>query len=491
MNNYWENRISEIIPGAIIWLTFVLGISLSFIKPLWVIYFIILFDLFWVLRLIYFIFFLLISYKKYRQSAKTDWPAKLRTLPGWEKHYHIIFLPTYGEPLEVLENTFSELTKINYPLDRLIVVLGGEAKKSEDFAPKAKAIKEKYGNTFHKLLITEHELADDEIQGKGSNLNWMGREIKKWVDGQAIPYEDVIVSSFDCDTVTHPNYFANLTYLYMTVPNPTRASYQPVALFANNMWDARSIVRISAFGTTFWLLSELARPERLWTFASHSMSFKMLTDVGFWQKDIVTEDTRIFLQGLMHYNGDYRVEPIHLPVSMDAVSGSNFWEAAANLYKQQRRWAWGVEHLPYLVKHFRRNKLISLRTKIKFIWNHIEGMYTWAVAPILIFALGYLPLIVGQEAQVRAIFQNAPYTLQMLMRIAMVGVFVSAILSLTLLPSRPKSAAKHKYLYMLLQWILLPVTFVLFSAFPAIDAQTRLMLGGDWRLGFNVTQKKR
>jgi len=492
MSEYTEKRILEIIPGGLIWATFILGVLFSFIQPLWVIYFIILFDLFWVLRLLYFIFFLLISYRKYRKSTKTDWYTKLRELPGWEKHYHLIFLPTYGEPMEVLENTFTELTKINYPLDKLIVVLGGEAKKREDFLPKAEEIKSRYANKFHKLMITVHELAEDEIQGKGSNLNYMGREIKQWIDQEGILYEDIIVSSFDVDTVTHKNYFANLTYLYMTVPEPTKASYQPVALFGNNIWSANPIVRISAFGTTFWLLSELARPERLWTFASHSMSFKMLTDVGFWQKDIVTEDTRIFLQGLTHYNGNYRVVPIHLPVSMDAVTGENFWEAAKNLYKQQRRWAWGVEHLPYLVMKFRRDKIMPLRTKIKFVFNHIEGMYTWAVAPVLIFALGYLPLIAGQGvAEVHALFQNAPYTLEMLMRIAMIGVFISAILSMTLLPRRPQTSPKHKYLIMILQWVLLPITFVVFGALPAIDAQTRLMLGGGWRLGFNVTAKKR
>ncbi|MBI4281226.1 hypothetical protein HY625_00210, partial [Candidatus Uhrbacteria bacterium] len=70
---------------------------------------------------------------------------------------------------------------------------------------------------------------------------------------------------------------------------------------------------------------------------------------------------------------------------------------------------------------------------------------------------------------------------------AMVGIFLSAFLSLLLLPRHPQYRHPFRFAVMLLQWVLLPVTLILFGAIPAIDAQTRLLLGK--RLGFIVTEK--
>ncbi|HBR80273.1 MAG: hypothetical protein UX09_C0030G0007 [Candidatus Uhrbacteria bacterium GW2011_GWE2_45_35] len=491
MSTYGKNRLYEIIPGLLVWTTLVLAVFFSFVAPIVVIIFIIVFDLYWFFRIVYFAIFLLMAWHDYQVAMKRDWFADLEKQKDWQRLHHLIFLPTYKESLEIIRGTLQSIADSKYSKEKMIIVLAGEERDHAHFQKNAAVAVQEFSKVFKKIIVTEHpKNLPDEIPGKGSNLNYSAEQVKKVLaeEFSEIKAEDIIVSSFDIDTVVHVSYFACLSFLYSTVPNSTHASYQPVVLFSNNIWTSRAPVRIAAFGTIFWLLSELARPERLWTFSSHSMPWKMLLDVGFWQKDIVSEDSRIFLQAFIKYHGDYRVVPMYLPVSMDTVVGATYWESLKALYKQQRRWAWGVEHFPVMVEAFRADKIMPRNLKIKYFWNHLEGMYTWATAPILIFMLGYLPLWLATGSQ-SALIQAAPFTLEWIMRLAMAGVFVSALLSLAVLPPRPKTVKATVWIVMILQWLLLPITFTVFGAAPAIDAQTRLMFGK--YLGFNVTKKSR
>jgi len=490
MKEYTKYRILETIPGLLIWSTFILSIVLSFIKPLWVIYFILIFSIYWLIKIFYLAPYMIYTFYKYKSIERVDWLAKSKAIEKFNSIYHLIVIPTFGEPLEVLRTTFDGLKNLNFPQEKMIVVLGGEEKEKQAFLERAEIIKKEYGDIFHHFMITVHPRdIPGELAGKGSNGRWIGKKAQEYIDQQNIPYEDVIVSNFDSDTMAHTEYFGYLTYKYITSNNPTRQSYQPVPLFNNNIWESPFFIRVASYGTTFWMMSEQVRPERLFTFSSHSMSFRALVDVDFWQADIVSEDSRIFVQCFLEYNGDYKTVPLYLPVSMDAVSGKNWWEAAKAVYKQQRRWAYGAESIPFMMYNFRKAP-IPFWKKFKHIFNQLEGMWSWATAPILITILGRLPMwVAGDEIQSTIVFQNAPYVLQWLLSLGMVGLILSAILSTSLLPKRPKAESKHKYLVMILQWVFLPVTMVLFGSFPATDAQTRLMFGK--YLGFNVTKKIR
>lgn len=495
LSDHTKYRILEIIPGFLVWLTFFLALVLSFFAPLWVIYFIIIFDFYWLIRVVYIFVYLIIAYLRYRQDIKQNWLAACQKMEKWSTLYHLIVIATYKDELDVIRTSLSYLTKISYPLNKFIIVLAFEEREGvEEVKNKAKIIENEFGRYFHKFLWTIHPKdVPGEVAGKGSNIAFAGRQIKSWIDEKGLSYADIIVSSFDVDTCVHPEYFSYLTYKYLTVSKPTQTSFQPIPLFNNNIWDSPALMRVASNSTTFWLLSETLRPDRLFTFSSHSMSFKALVEVNFWQSDIVTEDSRIFIQGFIQYDGDYRVVPMYIPISMDTVLGHNFWESFKNLYKQQRRWAYGVENFPFMVWNFFPNKKIRLWPKLRYIWNQLEGVYSWATAPILIFVLGRLPIWVIYRFHSPEVYnpmvQNAPQILGWLMGAATIGLFISAILSVIILPPKPKKHSKWKYPLMVLQWVLFPLSMIIFGSFPATDAQTRLMLGR--YLGFHSTAKVR
>src|SRR3989338_4572042 len=103
-------RLFEMIPGSVTWATFLAAVLLSWLAPLYAIYFIILFDLYWLFRVLYFVFYLSVSWRRYQTAVQMNWRAKLeQDCPDWEKIYHLIFLPTACEEWSVIETTLTSL----------------------------------------------------------------------------------------------------------------------------------------------------------------------------------------------------------------------------------------------------------------------------------------------------------------------------------------------------------------------------------------------
>lgn len=490
--DYQRYRWYEILPGLSIWLTLLAGVFLSYAKPLWMIYVIIVFDIYWVLRVIYFSFYLVLSWRRFRKSIAIDWMGKLSgEFTDWQSKVNVIFLPVYNEDFAVVATTLDALIASSYPAKEMIVVISGEERKLSHWQGLQSDIHARFEGTFKDLIFYTHPAnLPDEIPGKGSNIHYAEWEFKKYADKQGWGYENIIISVFDIDTVVHPEYFAHLTYMYLSHPNPSRSSFQPITLYNNNLWESPAVLRIMAFGTSFWMLFSLARLEHLVTFSSHSMSFKAALDVGGHARAIVSEDSHIFFQCWLRYSGEYEVTPLYVPVSMDTVRDDSVWTSLKNLYLQQRRWAWGTENIPYLLWEFRKHPEIPFYKKAIILFHEWEGKWSWAVVSILITVLGRLPLwFAGEEVRQSTLFFNTPYVLETLMTMAMLGLLVSTVMSMLILPPRPNGHGAHRYLYMVLQWLLLPVSLVMFSAIPCIDAVTRLMFGR--YLGFNVSAKKR
>lgn len=235
-----------------------------------------------------------------------------------------------------------------------------------------------------------------------------------------------------------------------------------------------------------------SRPERLTTFSSQAAPLQLLMDVGFWHRDVVSEDSRIFWQAYLHYDGDFSVTPLHYPVYMDANVVPSFWKTLVNLYKQQRRWGWGVENIPYMLEGFVQNKRIAFRKKAYWTFSALEGFHSWATNSLMIFLLGWIPLALGGAAFNDTLLSyNLPRITRWVITLSMLTIVSSAIMAIVLLPPRPEGFKKRQYAWFILQWLLLPISLIVFGAFPGLEAQTRLALGGRFRLGFWVTPKTR
>jgi hypothetical protein len=526
-------RVWEILPGLQFWLVFIGAILLSRYQPIWAALFIICFDLYWVLKALNVSVHLIASYRKFRVFVAIDWlhfveqlgdiqaftkfleqkvldaPKKLeqeyykdeiirlRSLGSFgvqdkdfRKYYHVVLFPFYDESFEVLHTTLAALSAVQYPKEQILVVVASEARAGQSAQEVARRIEERYGAEFFKFFITTHpDGLPGEIKGKSANASFAIQAIMPELEQLGIPIDSVIVSNFDSDTIVHPQYFARVTYEFLTSAKPYRRSYQPIAIYNNNIWDSPAFIRVVSVSNSFWQFTESSRPDRLRTFSSHSMTLRTLVDVGFWKKDLINEDGYVFWQCYLRYSGDYQVVPLFIPISLDTCLAETTWQTLKNQYKQKRRWAYNVEYYPHLIPKLLKSKA-PLWDKTYKLFQYVEGNFNWATASILILLLGRLPLYIGgSEFTATVTAFNLPEATKVLMWIASFFLVFSVYINLILLPPRPKKYGVSRSVMMYLQWFLVPITSVIFGSLPAIEAQTRLMLAR--YLEFWVTPKAR
>jgi hypothetical protein len=530
-------RMFEIIPGMLTWTTLLGMFIFSWIIPAWVAVFIIIYDIYWFLRTIYIATYSVMAYHKMKRWKKIDWMHRLtniykgdelieelkKELAGlrvqlnsgkldkpekneieqsiiertnftrrakddlknrdkfidWKEIYHVIMLPTANEGAEIIAPAIEAIEKSNYPNNRVIILLAMEEREPEEAREeKKKALLDQFNGKFFEFITTVHEVRDNEMKCKAANTTYATKKLKKYLEEKNIPLENVMLSNFDCDTQIHPEYLAALTYSYVTEPKRLQKAYQPLPMYHNNLWETVAPVRVIVTGSSFWHMVESMRPDHMVTFSSHSEPLKTIVDVDYWPVNMISEDSVIFWKGYTYFDGDYEVKPIYLPVSLDAVLGRNYWHTIVNQYKQKRRWAYGIENLPLLVRAFAKNKKIKFSKKFKYVFTMLEGHHSWATAPFMLALLGWLPLIFGGERFNESVLaHNLPYVTRYLMTLALVGLVTSMFLSFLLMPPRPKKYSRKKYLGMFFQWFLAPFIAPFLGALPAVDAQTRLLFG--------------
>jgi len=526
-------RSLEILPGASTWFILLGLVFLSIFFPLSAAVFIVAFYLSWILRILYSTIFLLLSYLHLNIERKTDWMGRIQGIDNIEDYrqeiehqrsrlrwrrrishdihleqlnklilsqmlpppskdiYHLVIFPVIKEGRDILEPAIEAINRQNFPLKQIAVFFALEERADLSVQNAVRQLEEKYKDVFFQCSTVMHPAdVPTEARVKGANTTCAAKQAAAFFTRHRIPFENVVISCFDADTVVSSNYFSCLTYHFMISPERLRASFQPIPVYHNNIWHVPGFARVVETGSSFFQLIEATNPEKLVTFSSHSMSFKALVDVDYWPVDMISDDSAIYWKAYIHYDGNYQVIPMYVTLSMDVACANNWWQTVKSVYKQKRRWAWGVENFPIVMRAFLRSKEIPLYERFRLGFKLFEGHLSWASSGFILSIIGWLPIIFARkEFTASVVYYNVPDIANTIFSLGFVAVCISIALSLSLLP---KTKIRYRWLLKLghaIEWLLVPVILVLFSALPALDAQTRLMFGR--YLEFWVTDKHR
>lgn len=520
-------RFFEILPGVLSYTFIVLPVVLSLISPLLAAVFIIGYIIMFFVKAIGMAYRTIQGYGSLERARKIDWKARLQdledpqdALAGYRKNpskawrhlqhleilervaanpgmhfkpseaYSAIIVPTYNESKDVLLPTLEAVFASNYDTSKLILLIAYEERGPKSSHKLAEELAEKFSKRcYFASAIMHPDGLPHEVRGKGGNITFAGNFLKKIVQERGIDPEKVLVTTLDADNRPHAQYFSYAMYSYIADIKRDRRAYQPIALFLNNIWDVPAPIRVLATGNSFWTIINAMRPHMLRNFAAHSQGMASLLATDFWSTRTIVEDGHQYWRSFFAFDGDYEVTPIYVPIYQDAVLAENYRSTMKAQFIQLRRWAYGASDVAYVATMGTRKD-----SKVPFwaFWPRFlrltESHVSWAAAPIIITFGAWTPLIINSESNRSIVAHELPQIASQLQFVAMFGLFITVYLAFKMLPPRPARYKRRRNIFMLLQWLAMPIVSIAYGSSAALNSQTRLVLG-KYLDKFDVTTK--
>jgi len=412
------------------------------------------------------------------------------SFPKPSELYNLVIVAAYNEAYEVIEPTIQSVADSHYDNKHLIVVLAYEERGGKAMVENAKRLQETFKNTFMEFKTIEHPRdLPNEVVGKGGNITYAGKQMEQWFKDEKIDYKQVVVTTLDSDNRPHPAYFDYTTYEYIVNEDRKHLAFQPIALFTNNIWDVPAPMRVVATGNTFWNIISSMRPHLMRNFASHSQPMEALVEMEWWSTRTVVEDGHHFWRSYFYFNGKYAVHPMYIPIYQDAVLDVTYRKTLRAQFIQLRRWMYGASDVAYVASHlFTRRRRVAFWPAFVWFVRALDGYVTAASVSIIVAVGGWVPLLLNSEAYRDVVAQQLPDAISIIQRIALLGLIVMVFMSFKLLPPRPARYKRSRTIWMVLQWVIMPLTAIVYLSFAALNAQARLFFGR-YLTKFDVTAK--
>ncbi len=472
-------RALEILPGFFSWSLILFPIWGSFLVPVWVAYYVIIFAVYWLYRSIILAALSIAAHFRIKASSNFDWVTDLKNQfpQQWNSIHHIIVIPTYKEPIHILRRTLTALSQQSYPLVNIHIMLSFEEREGEKAQEKGKLLKKEFSDLFGNVWDTYHPDIENEVKGKSSNTSWGAKIAKqKLIDEQKIDINQVTITSEDADAKFHEHYFSYLSYEFLKDPKPYNKVWQGAVMFYNNIWQVPAPIRVLASSYSVIQMYILMRKDRLINFSTYSTSLKHADSIGYWDTDVIPEDYRFFFKSYFEKKGDFEVNPIFLPIYCDAAQADGFMNTLKNQYEQLKRWAWGVSDDAYIIRQYVLSEA-PFWDKSMRVLKVIEDHFLWPVNWFAITVSASLPPLLNKNFNRTMLGKTLPQVTSMLLTFALLSMIVVIIIDALNRPPRPKEKTFLSILLQPLEFLLVPVIGLFFSALPGIDAHTRLMLG--------------
>jgi cellulose synthase/poly-beta-1,6-N-acetylglucosamine synthase-like glycosyltransferase len=497
-------RFFEILPGTLSWTMLFLPLILSLINVTLAVFFILGYLLIFFVRSIAYTSRALAGYRTMKRHMKLDWNGLTANIevgqstggtlhrPKWHFNnlkrcqakgdvavkpselLHAVIIATVNESREVLEPTIQAVINSDFDTKKLMLVIAYEGRAGQEAEDRVHELLDLYGDKFSYVMAVRHPAGTKgEIVGKGANITCAGRALQKYLAAEKIDPERVLVTTLDADNRPDPRYFAALTYMYCVVPDPQKASYQPLAMFTNNIWDAPTLMRVVATGNNLFYIVSTQRPHLSRNFSAHAQPMRALIDMDFWSVRTIVEDGHQFWRSYFHFDGDYRVYPLSIPIYQDAVLADGYWRTLKAQFIQLRRWTYGASDIAYIADKgfWRPNKANKLDVLAKLL-RTLEGHVTWAIGPLLIYFAAFIPPLVHPQ---NLAANQLPLIVSRMQRLGIIGLLATVFVCLITLPPRPARYKRRHSIFFLTQWIFLPVTSIVYGSLAAFNSQTRLM----------------
>ncbi len=390
----------------------------------------------------------------------------------WRKIRHVVIIPYWREPYAVLKRNLDRLVNQSFPNKQITVVLGAEERYPPAFKL-AKKLQERYKDKFEHVWINNHALAGEDIVGKASNMANAGRFALKQIEKLGWDKNKITITSCDSDTQFHLQYFAYLTYLFVTDDDRYKHFYAAPMVYYANIWKVPFYSRIA--NTTFTInnIANSARIDKFIQLSSYSFSWRLLEDIDFWSVDVIPEDFHMFFKALFIYEDRVMTKPIYLKNLNDAAESIGHVGTIKNQYEQVKRWAWGVSDHGWMIRNWLRSRKTLYVTYRVFhtIFDHI----TWSIISFILLFGANIPTLINKNFSRTVFGQKLPKVASFMMTMTTIAFISTIILDFFIKPRRKKKVSILQIILEQFQWITFPIVSFIFGAVPGLDAQTRLL----------------